>query len=185
MQVVVVVRHRVQDAVDVVRNGPGRRAMRVARKGTVQIALVDRRHPRAGHGGGHVGGRQDDHPAFDMGRLQGPDQLGQNDLPLVFVTVVARHQEHRGPLAVAHHTDRNGERAIGRARHRMRQMEPIDLFAVALVVDIGKNHGGICHQRSFEYLFVVCISLRGRAARVRSTTGHSIPARALQSGALR
>src|SRR5262249_53406639 len=64
------------------------------------------------------------------------------DLALVLVAVVAGHQQHARPIAVADAGCGDRDPAIGGAVHRMRQAEETYLFAVLVEVDIGGDAAG-------------------------------------------
>ena len=145
MQVMVEVSHRVQHAVNVMRNGKGGGALGVAREGAIEVALVNRRDPGSCHGSRQIGGRQDDDPALDVLGFKLTDQFGQDNLAFVLVAMVAGHQEHGGSGAIANHRDGDGKGAISGAGDRVRQVQPAHLLALAVIVDIGKNQAGIGH----------------------------------------
>ena len=147
--------HRVQHRVDVVRNGKGDGAVRVAGEGPVQVALIDRRDAGASHGRGQVGRRHDDEPAADGLGVECVDQAAQRNLPFVFVAMIAGHQKSGRAGTVADDRDRNGNIAVGRARHRVRILQPAVLTAVFLIVDTGPDLGGGTH--GLISLFVACL----------------------------
>jgi len=74
---------------DVVRNHCRRPTDRIAWKGSVEIATVQRRDTPASLDGGRVQRRQYDDPATDIRRFDLARELRKRDLPLIFIAVVA------------------------------------------------------------------------------------------------
>ena len=147
MQVAHQVRQRHQIVLDVVGDLLRHRAVRVAGEAAVQVALVDRRGAPPGHRGGEVGGGQDDHTAPDARRVERFGQVAQRDLALVFVTVVAGHEQHGRAVAVPQHHDGDRDEAVGRAVHRMEQPQEAVLAAVLGEIDLGDDAGSAGRHR--------------------------------------
>src|SRR6266851_8777355 len=87
--------------------------------------------------------------AMQLGRLEAADQPAERDLALVFVAMIAGHQEDARSRAIAAPIadlgDRDRDPAIGRAVHRMRQAQKAGLLAVAVEIDLRRKtafHGG-------------------------------------------
>lgn len=71
----------------------GRRARRIARERAVEVAAVQRRAVLGGHNRRRIRHRQDCDATADCGRIEPADQLGQRQLALILVAVVASHQQ--------------------------------------------------------------------------------------------
>ena len=151
MQVLEEVGHRQQDLFDVVGDLLGGTAVRITGEGAVEVPPVEWRDAGAGHRRREVGGRQHDHPAADVARLEGADQLGERDLPLVLVPVVASHEEGGRPRPVADDRDRHGDGAVRRARHGVGEVEPAHLLPLLLEVDLGPDLGVVGHRRRSSF----------------------------------
>src|SRR5215471_11675966 len=87
--------HRHEHAVDVVGDLPGRRALRLSRKGAIEIAGIEGRDARARHCRRQVRGREDDDAAADIGFLQVVNKASQGYLSLILIAMVAGHEQDR------------------------------------------------------------------------------------------
>ncbi len=137
MQVDAILAARQQDALDVVRQHLGWRAAGITGKGPVEVAAIDGRDASAGHHGREVGGRQHEQPPVERRGIERAHELHQRDLPLVFVAMVARHQEHAWPLAARGDGDGNGNPAVRRLVSRVRQLQVAMAQAGRIEIDRG------------------------------------------------
>ena len=118
-----------QRVFDIVGDHLGRGTGRVAGKCPVEVAVVDRRGSQSCQGGREVRHRQQNNTAADLCRLQLADHRRQDYLSLVFVPMIARHQQHRRAGPVGDTGDRDRKMSIGGPVHRMRQAKVTGLLS--------------------------------------------------------
>ena len=147
MQVDVEVVPRHQHGLDIVRDGPGQAAQRLADEGAVQVALVDRRDPQPASAAGKFSiGRMVSRP-FTSLASSCRSRVERIDLALVLVAVVAGGEQHAGAVAVDDLADRHRQPAVGRAVHGVRQAQVAQLLAGLVEVDLATD-GDLGHAGS-------------------------------------
>jgi len=169
---------RQQHTLNVVGDLRGRAAIGVARKAAIEIAFVEWRGAHSGHRRREVRRRQDDDAAAHLLRFEAADQFAERDLALVFVAVVAGHQQDSRAVAVLDAGNRDRDPAIGRAVHRIGQPDKAVLFAIAVKIDFGgetaprAGHQWLLYARRsspFDSMKVLCLN----CTQFRLDTGNS------------
>ena len=113
MQIHHKIRERDQFAVNVMRDLPRDRAIRIARKNPVQIEVINRRHAPPRECRRIIRHGQDNHAPLDPCRIKRLGQIGERHLAFIFIAMIAGSEKRGRAFAILHHHNRDGQKAIG------------------------------------------------------------------------
>ncbi|EGE60677.1 hypothetical protein RHECNPAF_1360056 [Rhizobium etli CNPAF512] len=117
------------------RQARRRRPRGIAGKGPVEVAAVEGRAAFGRHHRRQVRHRQDGDGAVNLSDIKQAHQPAELQFALIFVTVVAGHQQQRRPFAISEAKDRNADLIIGRTVDRIGNGEMTGLPALTRKVD--------------------------------------------------
>ena len=136
MQVADEVRARNQLVLDVPGDLLRHAAVRIAGEEAVEVAVIDGRHAPPREGSGKIGSGQQNHTAADRLRAERAREIAERELALIFVAVIAGHQQRGRPRAVAEHHDGDRDEAVGRGMRRMEQAQETLLASLPVEIDL-------------------------------------------------